>query len=446
MVLRPMLDALSIAIALGAAFFVRFGLGWFEVTEASAPTASFHLVASAMWMLGLLCALAINRLYDEDTLFPGAGEFSRVLRSIFEAGAVLSGFVFLTQSFYVSRSWFALVLVLSGLTLWVQRSLFRRRLMQQRRQGRRRRPAILVGREQGWEDWPFEEDNEFEVVRRIAPDEFDGFCEALDGAGDAGSLEDAAVVLRARDFTHDEFWRILLMAGERGWSVFVHSPVRSVGRDRLTLRELAGQTIVKVAPPVLTGPRAAQKRLFDVVVAGSLLLLLAPLILLIALAVLFSSGWPVLFKQERVARGGGVFRMLKFRTMRRVAQDDSAPAWTAEDDPRRTPLGRFLRRTSLDELPQLWNVLTGDMSLVGPRPEQPSFVENFEKEMTWYRFRHRMRPGLTGWAQSHGLRGNTSLDSRIQFDNWYIENWSTWLDLKILALTVVEVVRGRNAY
>jgi lipopolysaccharide/colanic/teichoic acid biosynthesis glycosyltransferase len=137
--------------------------------------------------------------------------------------------------------------------------------------------------------------------------------------------------------------------------------------------------------------------------------------------------------------------MLKFRTMRRDAEGDAAQ-WTTKDDPRRTGVGRFLRRASLDELPQLWNVLKGDMSLVGPRPERPPFVSQFSERFLWYQFRHRIKPGMTGWAQSHGLRGDTPLDDRVEFDNWYIENWSIWLDLKILVLTIRQVIRGDNAY
>lgn len=444
--MRVSTDGLAIVVALGFAALMRFGLRWFEVTEASAPTVRAHAVASVLWTVGLLAAMALNRLYDEDTLFQGGGELSRVVRSAVEASAFLSVFVFLTQSFYVSRSWFALTVVLSAFFVTSERFALRRFIQAQRAAGRRRRPAILVSRSETWEEWPFEEEHEFHVVARLEPDDFEDYLSGLEDRGGKEEMASAAVVLRARDFSHDEFWQILLLAGELGWSVFVHSPVRSVGRDRLTVRELAGQTIVKVAPPVLTGPRAVQKRMLDLALSGLLLLLLSPLLIVIALSILLTSGQPILFKQERVARGGGTFRMIKFRTMSKDAEAESGPVWTSVDDPRRTPIGRFLRRTSLDELPQLWNVLRGDMSLVGPRPERPAFAEDFKEEMTWYRFRHRMRPGITGWAQSHGLRGNSSLDSRVQSDNWYIENWSTWLDLKILAMTVFEVVRGRNAY
>ena len=444
---RVVLDCLAIVVALASAAFLRFTLGWFEVTEAAPPTVRAHVAASALWLGSLLGALVLNRLYDQDTLFPGGGELSRVLRSTVEASAVLSVFVFLTQSFYVSRSWFALTIVLSTAFVAFERLAVRSILYRQRVAGRHRRAAILVSRNELWEEWPFEDEHEFQVAARVDPDGFDAFLIEVEGDEDRmRSLAGAAVVLRARDFSHDEFWRILLRSGQVGWSVFVHSPVRSVGRDRLTLRELAGQTIVKVAPPVLTGPRAVQKRALDILMSGVLLVVLSPVLVAIASAIVVSSGPPAFYRQDRVARGGGTFAMIKFRTMAREAEADTGPVWASEEDPRRTPIGRFLRRTSLDELPQLWNVLVGDMSLVGPRPERPSFVGGFEEEMVWYRFRHRMRPGITGWAQTHGLRGNTSLDSRVQYDNWYIENWSVWLDLKILALTTREVVTGRNAY
>lgn len=444
--MRVALDALALAAGLGLAVLLRFGLGWFEIRETAPTTIRAHALAGVLWVTVVLAAMTLNRLYDEDTLFAGGGETSRILRSIVEGGGVLSAFVFLTQSFYISRSWFALTMVLSMTFIVSERFALRGFLRVQRLSGKQRRPAVLVSRSEKWEDWPFEDQHEFNVVARLAPDAFEDFLEGIDDQDKQGGMAGAAVVLRARDFSHDEFWRILLIAGTLGWSVFVHSPVRSVGRDRLTVRELAGQTIVKVAPPLLVGARAAQKRVLDLAFSGLLLILVSPVLLVIAFVVLVSSGPPVFFGQERVGREGKSFKMLKFRTMSTDAEDETGPVWSSRSDPRRTRIGRVLRRSSLDELPQLWNVFKGDMSLVGPRPERPPFVEGFEQEMTWYRFRHRMRPGITGWAQSHGLRGNTSIDTRVQFDNWYIENWSVWLDLKIVLLTIREVVSGKNAY
>jgi exopolysaccharide biosynthesis polyprenyl glycosylphosphotransferase len=180
------------------------------------------------------------------------------------------------------------------------------------------------------------------------------------------------------------------------------------------------------------------KRAFDVVVAAVALTLACPLLLAIAVAVRWE-GRGVLFRQERVGLDGRPFQLLKFRSLRPADDDEAATLWNLLHDDRVSRLGRLLRRTSLDELPQLWNVLVGDMSLVGPRPERPYFVAQFSEKLPRYTHRHRVPAGLTGWAQVHGLRGDTSIDERAQFDNYYIENWSLWLDIKILLRTTLSL-------
>jgi exopolysaccharide biosynthesis polyprenyl glycosylphosphotransferase len=182
------------------------------------------------------------------------------------------------------------------------------------------------------------------------------------------------------------------------------------------------------------------KRTLDVTVAGALLLATAPLMLMVAVAVKLSSPGPVLFRQRRVGEAGREIEVPKFRTMR--VNGDSDTQWSPVGDDRITPVGRLLRRTSLDELPQLWTVLRGDMSLVGPRPERPHFVERFSVDVDGYRDRHRVPAGLTGWAQVHGLRGDTSISERVRFDNHYIEHWSIWRDVVVLARSAAEVLRG----
>jgi exopolysaccharide biosynthesis polyprenyl glycosylphosphotransferase len=186
----------------------------------------------------------------------------------------------------------------------------------------------------------------------------------------------------------------------------------------------------------------ALNRTLDVAIAGAGLALASPLLAAAALAVKLGDGGPVLFKQTRVGKDGRDFELLKLRTMVVGAERQGAGYAVNEGDSRITRAGRFLRRTSLDELPQLWNVVRGDMSLVGPRPERPYFVEEFTRQYPWYTARHRVPAGLTGWAQIHGLRGDTSIGDRSRFDNFYIENWSLWGDIKILLRTVGQVVRG----
>ena len=192
--------------------------------------------------------------------------------------------------------------------------------------------------------------------------------------------------------------------------------------------------------PFRTGAWAA-KRVSDVLISGLLLLLCAPVLLVCGLLSRWETGL-VMFRQTRVGLDGRPFTLLKFCTLRPTASTESATRWNIGHDDRVRRLGRFLRRTSLDELPQLWNVLRGDMSLVGPRPERPFFVDEFTRQYPRYTARHRVPAGLTGWAQIHGLRGDTSIADRAGFDNFYIENWSLWGDIKILLRTATQVVRA----
>jgi len=197
----------------------------------------------------------------------------------------------------------------------------------------------------------------------------------------------------------------------------------------------------------LYGWNRVVKRVFDLVFGALALAVAAPLMLAIAVALTLTSSGAVLYRQERMGVDGRRFRMLKFRTMQVNAEAATGPVWARADDPRRTPLGVFLRRTSLDELPQLFNVLRGEMSLVGPRPERPSFVEEFRRRVPGYMLRHKMKAGITGWAQINGWRGNTSIEKRIEHDLYYIERWSLAFDLKILLQTLWYGFRvNRNAH
>lgn len=202
--------------------------------------------------------------------------------------------------------------------------------------------------------------------------------------------------------------------------------------------------VMRIRTPNLRGPAWTVKRAFDVVVAGLLLVVVAPVMAACALAVRWEGGRGVIFRQARVGRDGVLFDCLKFRSMRPANETDSATTWSVATDKRVGPVGRVLRRTSLDELPQLWNILRGDMTLVGPRPERPHFVDRFSAEFDRYAHRHRVRSGLTGLAQVSGLRGDTSIADRARYDNYYIEHWSLWLDIKIMIRTVFEVLFARG--
>jgi len=213
-----------------------------------------------------------------------------------------------------------------------------------------------------------------------------------------------------------------------------------------SLSEVAGMPVVNISHTSIDGTNKMLKACEDYVLGTLLLLCAAPVMLLIAIGVKLSSRGPVLYRQKRVGWSGKAFTMLKFRTMPVDIEKHSGPVWASQDEARATSFGSFLRKTSLDELPQLFNVLRGEMSLVGPRPERPVFVEKYKDEIPLYMKKHLVKAGVTGWAQVHGWRGNTCLHTRIEHDLYYIENWSLWLDIKIIVMTVFKGLVHKNAY
>jgi Undecaprenyl-phosphate glucose phosphotransferase len=215
---------------------------------------------------------------------------------------------------------------------------------------------------------------------------------------------------------------------------------------RSRVEDIDGLPTINLSETPLEGWSRFVKRGFDLVVAAAALVVLSPLMLLIALAIWLEDRGPVFYRQVRMGLDGKSFDIVKFRSMKVGAEKESGAKWAERDDPRRTRIGRWIRAWSLDELPQLFNVILGDMSIVGPRPERPQFVQQFRAEFPHYMLRHKVRAGMTGWAQVHGWRGNTSMRMRIEHDLYYIENWSLMLDLKILFLTLLHGLRHENAY
>jgi Undecaprenyl-phosphate glucose phosphotransferase len=214
----------------------------------------------------------------------------------------------------------------------------------------------------------------------------------------------------------------------------------------LTTTHLDGLPMIGLRESPHFGLNVLVKRAMDIALSSLALVVLAPVLLLIALLVKLTSPGSIFYRQERCGLNGRPFQMMKFRSMRTDAEQQTGAVWAQKDDPRRTPVGAFLRQTSLDELPQLINVLRGDMSLVGPRPERPVFIHQFRKTIPNYMVRHSVKAGITGWAQVHGWRGNTSLRKRVQYDLYYITHWNPWLDIRIMWMTLFHGLFHRNAY
>lgn len=258
-------------------------------------------------------------------------------------------------------------------------------------------------------------------------------------------LDEIAIALSLKDY--DRLEEIVNICEKSGVHTKFIPDYNSLIPSRPYTEDLMGLPVINIRyVPLSNTGNMVLKRVMDV--AGSLfgIVITSPLLLIIAILVKATSPGPVIFKQERVGMHNTPFYMYKFRSMEQQTEADEKKAWTVKNDPRVTSIGKILRRTSLDELPQLFNILKGDMSLVGPRPERPLFVEKFKEEIPRYMIKHQVRPGLTGWAQVNGYRGDTSIKKRVEYDLYYIENWTLGLDIKIIILTFFTGFINKNAY
>ncbi len=369
---------------------------------------------------------------------------------------LLAALTFFARNYSYSRGVLGLFAILAPTLVVSLRSAIRFGLRRARRRGFNLRFVLLIG------SGPLAES----VVTRIAgrPDAgmrmigvvADGAVGGMvSGAPIIGGFADLKSILRGQRVDQviialsrhesERFEKVAAELADEVVNVKIVPDLRHGFSLRSTVESLDGIPVIGLQETALFGWAALGKRSFDFVASASLLLALSPLLGLISLAVLASSGRPIFYRQARMGHDGRVFDMLKFRSMRPDA-DAAGPGWTTEGDSRRTTVGGWLRSRSLDELPQLINVLRGDMSLVGPRPEQPSYIEEFRREIPGYMLRHKVRAGMTGWAQVHGWRGDTSIHERVEHDLYYIQEWSFWLDLRILLMTLVRGGRDHTAY
>jgi len=253
------------------------------------------------------------------------------------------------------------------------------------------------------------------------------------------------VIICLPEATHRDLVQIVAQCERERVSIRIYPDVFQIMASEVSISDLAGLPLLTMRDVGLRGWHLALKRTVDIAGSVAALILLSPLMMLTALLVKLESPGPVFYVQERMGLDAKPFLMLKFRSMRDDAERQG-PGWTKPDDPRRTRIGSLLRKLSIDELPQFINVLLGDMSLVGPRPERPVYVEQFRQSIPRYMDRHREKAGLTGWAQVNGLRGDTSIAERTKYDLWYIENWSIWLDFQIIVRTALRMFSDRQAY
>lgn len=254
------------------------------------------------------------------------------------------------------------------------------------------------------------------------------------------------VIIAMPEASHQEILKIASKCDRGRVTIKVFPDVFQIMATEVSIGDLGGLPLLTMRDVALRGWRLTVKRIIDMAGSAVTLVILSPIMMLLAVLIKLDSAGPVFYTQERMGLDGKRFMMLKFRSMRANAEEETGPIWATVNDNRRTRLGTFIRRFSIDEFPQFINVLLGDMSLVGPRPERPIFVEQFKQSIPRYMDRHREKAGITGWAQINGLRGDTSIIERTKYDLWYIENWSVALDLRIMIRTVLNIFIDRNAY
>jgi Undecaprenyl-phosphate glucose phosphotransferase len=454
-VLLAITDILITFLALFLAYAIRFWcepfLGIVPIEHGVPPLESF-LHPTNLAVIGLLWVTIFyfNGLYRPRRGKSLIDEFFLVVTSVTLAVIVLLGLLFFFRPSSYSRVVVVLFVVLDIGLLTGSRLVLRSILKQLRRRGYNQRQVVIAGAGQlgqtlleKFEDHP---GLGFEVVGFVDDDpQLQG--QSVGSYPVLGRLDDLKGILRKRSF--DQVFLALPMSNyERMCRVigdlkdelvtikFVPDILQYI-TFRAGTEELDGLPVINFSEIPMTGWSTLIKRGLDVAGALALIMLFGPVMLACAALIKATSKGPTVFRQDRMGMDGKTFTMYKFRSMRH--SPSTANGWTQRNDTRVTAIGRFMRKWSLDELPQLFNVLNGTMSLVGPRPEQPLFVSEFRQTIPRYMLRHRVKSGMTGWAQVHGLRGDTSVEKRIEFDLYYIENWTLGLDVKILLLTLFRV-------
>ena len=361
--------------------------------------------------------------------------------------------------FSYSRAFFALFMGADIFFVALLRLVTRAALRTVRRRGHNVRRILIVGAGDSGEEIVAKlvrhRELGYEVVGFLDDDPDKRDRDAADGVRVIGILDDLEEaieehkvdqVMIALPFeAHRKILDLLDRIGNELIEIRLVPNVLQYATLRAEIEDIDGTPVINLSHVPMEGWSSLAKRMMDIGLSLATMIALLPVLPLVLMLIKLEDRGPLFYRQERMGLDGRSFMILKFRSMRVNAESSTGPIWAVEDDPRRTRIGAFLRRWSIDELPQLWNIFRGDMSMVGPRPERPAFVREFRHEIPKYMLRHRVKSGLTGWAQVHGWRGNTSLSKRIQYDLYYIENWSLRLDLQILWLTVRRGLT-KNAY
>ena len=452
-------DAGVLVLAYCFSWYLRYRSRWFEDTAVEVISLETYLRALLIVVPVMIVLYSAVNLYAPSRVKGRRSEIAAILEANGIGLLIFLATLQLAHQQDWSRSMIVVFFILNSILDILVRFALWGALRRMRRDGRNQRHVLLVGYSRAAEEY----------IDRVAANPQWGFNirGILDDRIEAGTmykgikvlgridnlmvilpenhLDEIAITLGLSEYHRLE--SIVALCEKSGVHTKFIPDYYNIIPTKPYTEDILGLPVINIRYVPLTNTfSAAIKRLMDII--GSLLaiLLASPVMLTCAIIIKVTSPGPLIFRQERVGLHNRPFTMYKFRSMVVQEPNKESKAWTVRDDPRVTPVGRFMRKTSIDELPQLFNVLKGEMSLVGPRPERPYYVEKFQEEIPRYMVKHQVRPGMTGWAQIHGYRGDTSIRRRIDYDLYYIENWTIGLDFKILVLTVFNGFVNKNAY
>ncbi len=449
-------DLLATLAAFLLAWYLRFELQIPELTKGAPAFRVYLLTLLPLVLVTWPVVFHFHGLYQSRRDRSRVDEALTILLAAVVATLVLSSVqawyrptIGSNPNFAFSRAFIAWFVALDVLLVIVSRLVTRDVLRRRRLRGLNLRRILIVGagalgneinhkilahRALGFEVVGFLDDDPEKVGQSFLGTPVLGTLAEVEDVITQHSVDQVYVALPLE--AHHKMMRVMETVGRHCVEIKLAPDVLQYATLKATLEDLDGMPVINLSQTPLEGWNSMIKRVVDVVLASVALVVLLPLLPVVAYLIRREDRGPIFYRQERMGLDGKPFMILKFRSMRIDAESVTGPVWAKRDDGRRTRIGGFLRRWSIDELPQIWNVLRGDMSIVGPRPERPSFVHEFRQEIPDYMMRHRVRAGITGWAQVHGWRGDTSIRKRIQYDLYYIQNWSLKLDFKILWMTL----------
>ena len=435
---KVLLDIVAILSSFVLSFFIRFEAGLFEIvphlTKERYATLLFVAVPAFV-----ICQYVL-KMYSSVRRTSVLREIYNCIKSAAVMGIVIIGGIFILKLVDFARSFLIIFSIFAALVVGTERGILRLILRIFREKGYNVRYVVVIGNTEYAQKYEDAILKHKEMGYKIFDTLKEPDIEKLDEILSNNIIDEAVIAIDIEEYK--DLGKIIEVCEKCGVkSVIVPSYIKYVP-SKPQIDEIDGIPLINTRYiPLDNIFYAFVKHLFDFLAALAMIIVLSPIMAVCAILVKTSSEGKILFKQQRVGYGGEPFTIYKFRTMKTGEKTDG---WTVENDPRRTKVGEFLRKTNLDELPQLFNVLKGEMSLIGPRPEQVGYVKQFREEIPKYMIKHRVRPVITGWAQVNGLRGDTSIEERIKKDIYYIENWSVGFDIKILLMTVFS--KNKNAY